>query len=106
MCVVPLLFIIFIQGLIDHLKEASKYIRGDILGDSCLFFADDIVILAKSRGALQKLLDIVKSYSQNWRFTFNIDKCRVMVFSQKKKDQSQECFCLGSEKLGFATSYK
>ena len=54
---------------------------------SCLMFADDIVLLADSKEALQKSLDVAWKYSRKWRFEYNFgkDKSDVRVFGAARE---------------------
>ena len=75
-----------------------------ILGVSILLFADDIVILAKDSKELQSLLDVVYVYSVEWKFRFNSNKSKVMVFGSKR-DLDHPLF-LGSNRLGLGQVVK
>ncbi len=65
-----------------------------------------IALIAESRSKLEKIMSITYKYSKKWRFTFNYDKCAVMVFNQYIESQirygncSQECSCGYHWKLG------
>ncbi len=76
-CVVsPVLFSFFINGLARDKRENTRSRR-------LLLYADDIVLMAETKSDLQKMLDIVTSYSRKWRFRVN-----------PKKGKSEVC-CLG-----------
>ena len=70
-------------------------------------FADDIALFADTKNKLRKILDVTYRYSLKWRFSFNYDKCAVVVF---KPDMPQgeikygkctlECICGYHWKLG------
>jgi len=72
---------------------------------SLLLFAGDIVLIAEDRKQLQKLLDIVFEYSIKWRFKFNIDKSKIVVFS-KKLIKTLRHYYLGIQELEVVDSYK
>ena len=80
----PILYLIFIDGLIKVIREA---LQGIMLGSTklnILGFADDLTLLATSKADMQKLLDMVYMYSQQWRFLFNVDKSKILVFTNKR----------------------
>ena len=56
----PTLFAIFVNDLADELKQAGLgiHITND-LSVSCLFYANDIILLAESEEKLQDMLSIV-----------------------------------------------
>ena len=71
----PILYALFINGLIDQLNRANLGVEitpGYIL--ACLLYADDIVLLADDKKNLQKMLDIVSEYARKWRFKLNPKK--------------------------------
>ena len=71
----PLFFSIFSFELAVELdrKGLGATIKGCWLG--VCFFADDIVLLARSGEELQKMLDVVGDYGVRWRIRFNLGKC-------------------------------
>ena len=48
-----------------------------------LLFADDLVLFAEDDVNLQKMLEVLQSYSQKWRFEINVGKSNVMVCAAK-----------------------
>ena len=67
----PLLFDIFIDGLVDEIKRSSKGVKyGDTM-IGILLFADDVVLIAESREDLEVLMKVVWEYSQKWKFLFS-----------------------------------
>ena len=99
----PLFFSIFIMDLAEELerKGLGVTIKGRWLG-AC-FFADDIVLLARSGEELQKMLDVVGDYGVRWRIRFNPGKCGVLVVGQKKQ---KTLWKLGKETIGEVDEYK
>lgn len=100
-----ILYIIFIDGLVRELKSAVEGMR---IGDATvplLLFADDIGLVACSKREMQKLLDIVHQYSRKWRFLFNVKKCKVVVFTTKRKADNKPLH-LGSERLEETNTYR
>ena len=57
---------------------------------SCLFYADDIVLLADNRKKLQKMLDIIANYAKKWRFELNPKKSEVVVFGTRSPPRKLE----------------
>ena len=80
----PLLFALYINDLPAELEREGG-LGVEIGGGKsmrCMLFADDIVILDKTREGLQKSLDVASAFSKKWRFAYNFgrDKTAVMVF--------------------------
>ena len=99
----PLFFSIFIMDLAEELerKGLRVTIKGRWLG-AC-FFADDIVLLARSGEELQKMPDVVGDYRVRWRIRFNPGKCGVLEVGQKKRERLWK---LGKETIGEVDEYK
>ena len=43
----------------------------------CLFWADDLVPISKTKERLQELLNILDKYSADWKVKVNIEKPRL-----------------------------
>jgi hypothetical protein len=69
----PALFNIFIDGLLVLLNADATDIP------TCLFYADDGVILVRDLQEAQRLLDIAEAWTQQAGLTFNVKKCAVIT---------------------------
>ena len=69
----PLLFTIFINDLPGKIKH------------ECRLYADE----SKLIGVIdtQKDIDSMQSWAKTWQMTFNYDKCKVMHFGKKNREQ-------------------
>ncbi len=77
----PTLFNIYINELAKELNNSTA--PGPTLAESeikCLLFADDLVILSKTKEGLQQLLDIIETFSQTWALKMNLTKTKIMIF--------------------------
>jgi hypothetical protein len=92
----PTLFSIFFDGLVKYLKSAGKGVpyygldsdavdRDEVC---CLFYADDIVLLAESDADLQALLTRVEWYSKRWRFKVSMSKTAAVVFGGDEDEEA------------------
>jgi len=48
---------------------------------SCPTVADDMILMAYSSNALQRMIDMCYKYSCKWRFEYNASKCAVIVLT-------------------------
>jgi hypothetical protein len=83
----PILFSVFINGLLREVEEAEIGIdlsSGGRLGG--LLFADDFVGVSESKDQLQTLIDVVQAYCRKWRLKANVSKSAVMVFARESVD--------------------
>lgn len=102
----PLLYSIFINGLIKKLKSSGLGVKvsGEVTLE-CLFFADDIVLISENKENLQKLLDIVDKYSRKWRFEINPKKSEIVIFGLRDPPRNLT-LGLGEHKLKTTGVYK
>ena len=49
----------------------------------CLFWADDLVLIFKTKEELQELLNILNKYSADWKMKVNIEKTKVVIFNKQ-----------------------
>ena len=77
----PLLFTIFINDLPDKIKN------------ECRLYADDsklIGVIENEEDAveIQKDIDSMQKWAKTWQMSFNYDKCKVMHFGKKNREQT------------------
>ena len=80
----PELFKVYFKDLSDKLNSAitnCPTLSG--LTINHLAWADDLVILALDLDSLQKLLDIISSYCDQWGLEVNVGKTKYMVLNSK-----------------------
>ena len=80
----PLLFNLYTESLITRVVDSGI---GCYVGDVCaaiLMYADDIALLAPSRTAMQKLLDICDDFGGEFQLEFNPDKSESIIFGRNK----------------------
>jgi len=103
----PLLFSIFISGVIDEWKrnnlgvtirstntllteQEKKDEKENEIRIAGLLFADDIVLMADNVKELRKALKIMEEHADKWRYKFNGDKCCIMIAGAKSVDETRE----------------
>lgn len=78
----PTLFNIFINdittGMPDHDSPIINLNTDQKL--SCLLYADDLVLLSKTKVGLQKKLDYLNNYCVQWGLKINTEKTQIIVF--------------------------
>jgi hypothetical protein len=53
---------------------------------NCLLnYADDLVLLSKSRSGLQESLAKLQSYVERWKLEINLKKSKVLIFGNKSQ---------------------
>ena len=79
----PILFNLCIELIVRRIKSAAAKLKsgqcvhyGTLL--SCLAYADDLVLVARSRSALQSLLDAASDAANTIGLSFRPDKCATL----------------------------
>ena len=81
----PLLFNIFIDGVVKKLDKTNPTPLNLDKNLSCLLYADDLVILSATKDGLQKCLDAAESFFTKWNLDINCDKTKCMTFDKRGK---------------------
>jgi hypothetical protein len=94
----PLLFLIYVNDI------------GLYLNSSVRLFADDCTIFREVRNStdcdmLQKDLDILFQWTEDWQLSLNLPKCRAMRFTNKKNTIGYD-YCLNGNPLEWCKCYK
>jgi hypothetical protein len=76
----PILFAVYIDELLNYLKESKVGCHIGLLFLGALSYADDIILLAPTRKALYKMLSVANEFSDEYNVMFNPDKCKLMVY--------------------------
>ena len=77
----PILFTLYTNSLIEKVRESKL---GCHVGNKCaaiFVYADDIILLAPTRFAIQSLLTICENFATEFNLQFNPSKCKLMIFS-------------------------
>ena len=78
----PRIFVVYVDDLLKQLRKSG--IGCHIIDQfmAAIMYADDLALLAPTRCALQKLLDICNMYGDEWCITYNSKKTLAMVFGR------------------------
>ena len=79
----PTLFGLYINDLVQELKDGSSGINLGELIVVCLLYADDLVLVSESPEDLQKMLDILNNWCKRWRLRVNISKSKLFTTETK-----------------------
>ena len=78
----PNLFKIFINDLPEYLLDTPDPIIINTRRLDCLMYADDLILLSTSAKGLQKKLDKLHSYCQDWCLSLNTNKTKTLIFNK------------------------
>ena len=82
----PILFALFINDLIAYVEEgdfSGPCLRGREI--KALLSADDAVLLSLTPAGLQKSLEIVEGYCEQWGLRLNVTKTKIVVFRKGRR---------------------
>lgn len=85
----PTLFNLYMNRLIAELSGTGVGCHIDGICVNNISYADDMVLLSPSIGALRKLLRVCERYAEAHGLRYNVKKSEVMVFRAPKKCYSE-----------------
>jgi hypothetical protein len=105
----PLLFIIYVNTILDMSSETGP--NGIFVDDkfdnvSALLYADDLILVSDTVGHLNKLVECLSEFCNNWGLTVNISKTKVMVFRNGGILRKYENWYLKNNQIENVTYYK
>ncbi|CAB4026160.1 Hypothetical predicted protein, partial [Paramuricea clavata] len=95
----PWLFLVFIDDLIEELKNTKA---GSFLGSLYFglpMFADDLTMLSRLKSGLDRMLKTAWEYSQKWRFNFSVTKIFGESQQEHEANNRSRAWKLGSQIL-------
>lgn len=79
----PLLFAIYMDELLTRIKAAGVGCRIGNTFTGALAYADDLLLLAPTRHALQHMLSICERFSADANVKFNPEKSSLLIFGEQ-----------------------
>jgi len=101
----PLLFILFINDLVDDLQTAGLGLDWGYGPCPLFLFADDIVLTAPTEADLLAMLQILTRFVNKWCLAFNCGKSSVLIFGRHPLHIPRQ-WPLGDSWLSEASTYK
>ena len=94
----PLLFNLYVNDLAFSFNNilSDPFVLPNGTKLNSLFYADDLIILSRSKLGLQNCLNKLSSYCNSWMLKINPKKTKIMVF-QKGKYKCDYVFHIGNE---------
>ncbi len=102
----PTLFAIYINDLVEEMKNKDTGILVGGLRIPLLLYADDIVILSENDVKAQEQLDIMTTWCKKWKMSINAKKSQIVhVRNPQRKRSSTELSCC-DQVLKYVPTYK
>ena len=97
---------VYMDDLIQQLRKSGVgcHILDNFI--ACILYADDVCLLAPSRKAMQKLLNICYNYAFSWCIMYNEKKSKLMYFGKRFETFSCSPIFLNGVKLDFVNEWK
>ena len=102
----PLLFNIYINDLVNVLKENCQGVKIGGENVCVLMYADDLALIAQNERDLQKMLDTLFNWCEQWRIKVNTGKSEIVHFRQSRSSQTKVQFKYGNSVLNLVKFYK
>ena len=75
----PILFTLYADILVERIVESKLGCYVGDVASSVLIYADDIVLMAPTRSAMQRLINICEKFGAEYNLEFNPDKCETLL---------------------------
>ena len=102
----PFLFNLYINDLVQELKDLGMGIKIGNETVNSLLYADDLVLLAENESDLQDMLTLLDIWCQKWKMKINTDKTKIVHFRNPAVPKTQLSFCCGDEDIHVIDKYK
>jgi len=53
-------------------------------------YADDVVLIAKNREAMQDMMSVLKEFLRERQLDLNVNKSKILVFNRKSRDKKEK----------------
>ena len=107
-CIIsPLLFNIYlndIPSLLDN-KDSDPLTLQNGTKLNCLLYADDLIILSRSKVGLQSCLNQLNNWCNKWMMEVNLKKTKVMIFQKPMSKQQTPKFLFANKILQVTQDY-
>lgn len=103
----PLLFNLYINNL-PYLFEntlSDPFVLPNGTKINSLLYADDLIILSRSKTGLQNCLNTLSSYCKTWMLKVNPKKTKVMIFQKRPRKSVDINFNIGTEPIEIVQEY-
>ena len=95
----------YINGLLQELKQCKVGIKLHDRLVTVLAYADDIVLMAQTQAGLQTLLNCLENWCRKWKLKVNLTKTRIMHMRQAGVKETTYGYQYDGKLLDQANSY-
>jgi hypothetical protein len=102
----PTLFSMFVNDLAHQLKSLNAGINVNDDNVSILLYADDIAVISDSPENMQRLINELHTWSEQWLLHVNLDKTKFIHFRKKAAEITTRNIKFGNITIQKTTQYK
>ena len=93
----PMLFSLYINGLIDDLKQKQCGVASGSTQIPGLLYADDTSLFGEDAKTLQQSLHVLEDWYQEWDMRGKVEKSAIIHFRDRSCEQCQDKFVVNGE---------
>ena len=101
----PRLFAVYIDDLMKRLRKKGFGCHIINIFVAAILFADDLCLMAPSRNAMQKMLNICQEYCAEYCLNFNTKKSKSMIIG-KGHDSTPHPLFLNEDSIEYVREWK
>ena len=105
----PTLFSFLINELALDIAQNGMYgvqLAPDVVQILIMLFADDVLLTSYCVAGLQRQIDVLKHFADNFSMTVNMSKTKIIVFRKGGFFAANEVWRYGDEEVEVVNSYK
>ena len=103
-------YVAFINSLLVNLKNSELCIHVNGIKCTPVGYADDMSAATNSKVKMDRVLRIINSHGNRWRYEYNASKSAILVHGETKKvwerNSKFRCFKLGARKIREKEEYE
>ena len=105
-CLSTTLFILYINDIVQELRQNTIGIKNDYFDVQCLLYADDLALVSESEDDLQTMFNILSIWCKKWRMKVNTSKTAIIHFRKPRIRETQFNFTFNSDIITKVAKYK
>jgi hypothetical protein len=102
----PKIFSLYIDDLVKRLRKLGVGCHMLLIFLACILFADDLCLIAPTRGAMQQMIQVCESYCKEYCLSFNARKSKSMIFGKTPKDFDPLPLSLNGTKIDYVDEWR
>ncbi len=102
----PTLFNLYINELINDIKQLDLGVPYGNSKVDILAYADDLVLMAENEEDLQSMITCLHTYCRKWRLSVNTNKTQIMHFRKRGQPETDYQFKYANQTISKTDTYR